>query len=237
MKKANSGMSRRRFLGGSMAAAMGGLVGRPFEPKLQAQDAVPWPSIPLPIEELRPTGPLDEAYWWKVKGQCNIVDGQIFMNTGTIGPVPQCILDEHIRINRELAIDPSNAWGRAGCDVVREEIGEFVGASGEEIAITRSTTEGLNIFAKGLDWKEGDEVLWCMHEHPGGIGAYKAMERRHGIKIKVIDIPIPPESVDQVVGLYEKAITPRTRVILLSHMTYVTGTLLPAKEVGEMAMA
>ena len=68
--------------------------------------------------------------------------------------------------------------------------------------MTRSTTEGMNIFAHGFNWKAGDEVLYCTHEHGGGTGAYKNLEKRVGIKIVTIELPSPPQSVDQIVGLY-----------------------------------
>jgi selenocysteine lyase/cysteine desulfurase len=117
---------------------------------------------------------------------------------------------------------------------VRAALAGFVGAEPEEIAVTRSTTEGMNI-SHGLDWKAGDEVLFCTHEHGGGIGPYTSLAKRRGINIVRIEIPSPPASVDQIVGLYEKAMTPRTKVIMVSHMTYVTGLVTPVKELAELA--
>ena len=93
----------------------------------------------------------------------------------------------------------------------------------------------MNIFAHGLDWREGDEVLMNSHEHGGGRGPYLTLMERKGIRINVIELPSPPESTDQIVDLYEQAITSRTRAIMVSHITYVTGLMTPIKMLSEMA--
>jgi selenocysteine lyase/cysteine desulfurase len=189
----------------------------------------------LTTADLKPTGALDEAYWWKVRSQFNILDGMTFMNNGTEGPVPRCVTEANERIFREIAENPSNNYRREEVDIVRGIVAKFVNADPGEIALTRSTTEGMNIFTHGLDWKAGDEVVYCHHEHGGGIGPYRTLEKRVGIKQVVINLPSPPSSVDEIVGLYEKAITPRTKAIMVSHMTYVTGLITPVRELADLA--
>jgi len=223
--------SRRQFLGSSTAAALGGLSLGSFASPARAQRAVPT----LPLGELRLTGPPDEAYWWKVRSQYNLIDGLTFMNNGTLGPMPRVVMEEHDRVFREIAADPTNGSRRDELDANRELFSAFVGAEPEEVSYTRSTTEGMNIFAMGVDWNEGDEILICTHEHNGGIEAYMTLEQRRKIKINRIEIPSPPESIDQIVDLYELAITPKTRCIMVSHITYVTGLLMPVKELSELA--
>ena len=225
-------ISRRHFLGTSVAAGLGGvstgLMGTSVEAKQR-----PVPAIGL--EGLRPSGMVDEAYWWKVRSQFNIVDGLAFMNNGTQGPMPRVVLEKNERILREIAEDPTDNYRRDDINAVREKVAPFVGADPSEIALTRSTTEGMNIFAHGLDWREGDEVLMNSHEHGGGRGPYLSLMERKGIRINVIDLPSPPESTDQIVNLYEQAITSRTRAIMVSHITYVTGLVTPIKMLSEMA--
>ncbi len=227
-------LSRRRFLSSvsSGVVATGAvLAARPAAARAAGQVIAPT----LTTSDLKPTGPLDEAYWWKVRSQFNILDGMTFMNNGTEGPVPRCVTEANEKIFREIAENPSNNYRREEVDVVRGHVARFVNADPLEIALTRSTTEGMNIFTHGLDWKAGDEVVYCNHEHGGGIGPYRTLEKRAGIKQVVIDVPSPPTSVDQIVGLYEKAITPRTRVIMVSHMTYVTGLITPVRELAGLA--
>jgi selenocysteine lyase/cysteine desulfurase len=229
------GVSRRRFLGGSVAAAVGAVAAPgPFGASLKAQ-APALPSVALALDKLRPTGPLDEAYWWKVRSQFNILDGLTFMNNGTLGPVPRVVSDANERYFREIAEDPINSSRGPEVDEVRARVAAFIGATPEEIALTRSTTEGMNIFAHGLDWKAGDEVVYCSHEHGGGTGPYKTLEKRLGIRMVIVNVPSPPESVDQILDIFAKAVTPRTRAIMVSHITYVTGLVMPVKELSELA--
>lgn len=228
----SSGLSRRRFLGTS-AAALAGLSTRVGVGQAAGQSSMPY--VSLPLAELAPNGTPNEAYWLKVRSQFNLIDGLTFMNNGTLGPVPQVVQDAQIRYAREVAQDPTNGYRFEDVDAVRARVAAFTGADAEEIAITRSTTEGMTIFARGLDWSEGDEVLMCSHEHFGGKGPYYSLRDQYGITINVIDVPSPPESVSQIVDLYERALTPRTKVIVVSHITYVTGLVMPIKEIAQMA--
>ncbi len=230
MRKSKPGLSRRQFIGSS-TVALGGLNLAGFAGRSEAQQAVP----ALPLEKLRPSGTPDEAYWWKVRSQFNLIDGYTFMNNGTLGPMPKMVMDEHDRVFAELAADPTNGSRREELHANRPLLAGFVGSDPEETAYTRSTTEGMNIFAMGVDWREGDEILMCTHEHNGGIEAYLTLEKRRGVKIKWLEVPSPPESIDQIIELYDQAITPRTRCIMVSHLTYVTGLLMPVKELTELA--
>lgn len=229
MSSSASGLSRRQFLGASMAAAGAMAVG-PFGTTAAAQFGAP-----LPLSDLSPMGALDESYWWKVRSQFNIVDGLAFMNNGTAGPMPRVVYETNARILREIAEDPKDNYRNEEANVSREKLATFMGADPDEISITRSTSEGMNVFAHGLDWREGDEVLVNNHEHGGGLGPYRTLVKRRGITINTIEVPSPFESVDQIVDMYRSAMTPRTRVIMISHMPYVTGTVMPIKELAELA--
>ena len=224
--------SRRRFLGGS-AAALGGLTTGLLGTPLAAQPKAP--PLALPLAQLTPTGALDEAYWWKVRSQFNVVDGLTFMNNGTYGPTPRVVVDAFRRYNDALAEDPTNNYWNEGRDAVRTRMATFVGATADEIALTRSTSEGMNIFIRGLDWKAGDEVVYCTHEHGGGIQPLQQIEARYGVKLVRVEVPSPPESPDQIVKIFERAITAKTRLLMVSHMTYVTGLVTPIKALSDLA--
>jgi selenocysteine lyase/cysteine desulfurase len=220
-------LSRRRFLrdvSSGVVASGAVLSARPAAAAGRGQVVAPT----LGAADLKPAGPLDEAYWWRVRSQFNILDGMTFMNNGTEGPVPRCVTEANEKFFREIAENPSNNYRREEVDVVRGIVAKFVSAEPLEIALTRSTTEGMNLFTHGLDWKAGDEVVYCNHEHGGGIGPYTTLAKRIGIKPVVVNIPSPPSSVDEIVGLYEK-------VIMVSHMTYVTGLITPVKELADLA--
>jgi hypothetical protein len=174
MSSVKSEVSRRRFLGGSISAAVGGLAAVSLPRNVLAQEPVPASSL----DALKPPQTLDEAYWWKVRSQFNVRDGLTFMNTGTFGPPPRVVLDEHTKIQRELAEDPRDNYRSDELHENKTVLAEFVGADPDEIAYMRSTTEGMNNFANGIDFRAGDEVLMNSHEHPGGYGAYQALERK-----------------------------------------------------------
>ncbi len=224
--------SRRRFLGGS-AAALGGLSTGLFGESLLAQPKAP--PLSLPLAQLTPTAALDETYWWKVRSQFNVVDGLTFMNNGTYGPTPRVVVDAFRRYNDALAEDPTNNYWNEGRDAVRKRMATFVGATADEIALTRSTSEGMNIFIKGLDWKAGDEVVFCTHEHGGGIQPLMQIEARYGVKLVRVEVPSPPESPEQIVKIFERAMTAKTRLVMVSHMTYVTGLVTPIKALSDLA--
>jgi len=235
MSTRNLGVTRRGFLGGSAAVVAGAVSSGAFGARLGAQMAKPNPTPALPLDALKATGSLDEAYWWKVRSNFNVIDGLTFMNNGTFGPVPRHVIEANNRFFREVAQDPTNNYRREDVERVRQVVAPFVGASPDEISFTRSTTEGMNLFAHGLEWQEGDEVLVNTHEHGGGLGPYRQLALRKGINIVTIDFPSPPDDTAQLVAMYEQAITPRTKVIMISHIPYVTGTVMPIKEISAMA--
>tara|TARA_Y100000031_G_scaffold53437_2_gene61013 strand:- start:996 stop:2306 length:1311 start_codon:yes stop_codon:yes gene_type:complete len=218
------GVSRRGFLGGSLAALAGGLA----TPALgeAASSAQSW------RERVRPAGALDKAYWRRVRREFNMVDDISYMNNGTMGPLPTPVVEAQTRYLRELAADPR---ARRDTELVREKLANFVGADADEVLFTRSTTEGMKVFCRGLDLNPGDDVLMSSHEHPGGYGPWRAREDRDGVVVRTVDIPAPPESAAQVIDICERAIRPETKVLVVSYPIFVTGLLMPIAGLAEMA--
>jgi selenocysteine lyase/cysteine desulfurase len=107
--------------------------------------------------------------------------------------------------------------------------------SADEIAVTRNTSEGSNIIVKGIDLKPGDEVLITDHNHPSNNDSWKIRARRDGFVVKSLPVAIPARSSSDLLGAFEKAITPRTKVIAVTHLTSTTGILYPAREIAELA--
>jgi len=125
----------------------------------------------------------------------------------------------------------------AEADAVRAKAAALLGCDKDEIALTRNTTEGMNAVAQGIDWRRGDRVLSTDHEHEGGSVCWKHFARRCGIEIDRVKLPVPPQSPAEVLTLFERAITGRTRVISLSHVTFSTGLRLPVRQVADLARA
>ncbi|MCH7733570.1 MAG: aminotransferase class V-fold PLP-dependent enzyme [Chloroflexi bacterium] len=162
MNEWRSRPSRRMFLGGSLAAA-GTLAMGPLASRADTRKSGP----ALPLSDLVPPRRLDEAFWRKVRSEFNLIEGLAFMNNGSLGPVWKAVQEENERVFRELPENPTNGGRRDELHANREKLAAFVGASKDEVAYSRSTTEGMNVFAHGIDWREGDEVLMCSHEHIG----------------------------------------------------------------------
>ena len=117
---------------------------------------------------------------------------------------------------------------------VRQRLARAFGCDGEEIALTRNASEGLQICQFGFDLEPGDEVLTTTQDYGRMITTFKQRERREGIVLRQFDIPVPAEDPAEIVRLFESHITPRTRLILMCHMINLTGQILPVREVVAM---
>ena len=110
-----------------------------------------------------------------------------------------------------------------------------MGCKRDEIALLRNATEANSYIANGLDMKPGDEVLMTDQEHPGGESPWEVKAKRYGVVIKKVTLPKPVQNAAQVLNLFNDAITPRTRVMFFSHISTITGVVLPAKELCALA--
>ncbi len=179
----------------------------------------------------------DGVYWDALRKHYLFEEGIIMMNNGTVGPMPKPVFNTLIRCFRVQCTNPFEVYNfiPRKTEEVRYKLADFIGASPDEVVITRNTTEGMNFVANGLDLEEGDEVILSTMEHPGGTHPWRLKEKRYGIKIKEVPIGLPPASVDEFVGGFEKAITSRTKVISISHTVYISGLISPLKELCKMA--
>ncbi len=188
-------------------------------------------------KKYHPNDAPDGIYWDYIAEQYMLEPGLIMMNNGTAGTMPRVVYNT---IAEYFKIQAANAYKcyttfRPYWEIVRRQVAEFVGASPDEIALLRNSTEGLNIIAQGLDLRHGDEVLMGNWEHPSGIQPWKLQEKRFGIKIKQAKLSITPKGKDDVLNAFNDAITQRTRIILISHAFYRTGFVAPIKELAQLA--
>jgi selenocysteine lyase/cysteine desulfurase len=124
-----------------------------------------------------------------------------------------------------------------GIETVRRRLARMFGCDPEEIAITRNASEGLEIVQQGMELRRGDEVLTTNQDYPRMITTWQQRERRDGIVLKQLKFPVPPPSMDYLVKLFEDAITPRTKVIHICHMTNRTGQIFPVRKICELGRA
>jgi len=179
----------------------------------------------------------DGVYWEEIRNLFDFEDRFIMMNNGTLGPMPKPVFNTLVRYFRVQMTNPYDSYNylptfREG---VRAKLAAFINASPDEVALTSNTTEGLNLVINGLDLKEGDEVLISNFEHPGHLGPWKLKEKRAGVKVKEVALGITPKSVDEIVGAFSAAITPKTRIISVGHTVFITGLMTPLKELSRLA--
>src|SRR5258706_14424059 len=183
----------------------------------------------------------EEAYWTELRKQFVIPADEVYLNNGTVGsspaPVLRAIFDGYEASEKLNETDPEDypIWGYAAWNEFRDPLAAFVGCKRDEIALVRNATEANSYIANGVDLKAGDEVLMTDQEHPGGEHPFNLRAKRYGIVVKKVTLPKPVPNAAAVLNLVGDAITPRTRVLFFSHITTVTGVVLPAKELCTLA--
>src|ERR1700720_2054402 len=183
----------------------------------------------------------EEAYWTEMRKQFLIPAEEVYLNNGTVGSSPAPVLrasfDGYNETEKMAQSDPEDypIWGYGAWNEFRDPLAAFVGCTRDEIALVRNATEANSYIANGLDMKPGDEVLMTDQEHPGGEHPFNLRAKRYGIVVKKVTLPKPVPNAAAVLNLFSDAITPRTRVVFFSHITTVTGVVLPAKELCALA--
>jgi len=165
-----------------------------------------------------------------------------YLNTGTNGPLPKMAVDamqkEIEKEYREGRYLPFIKQLYADMDIVRNYLAHMLGASYEEIALTQSTTEGINIILWGLRWKPGDEVITTNMEHPAGLAPLALIKSRYGIVVKYVDVAYGDKyDEDGFLDDIERMITKKTRLLLVSHVSFSTGLTFPLKKVTDLCHA
>jgi isopenicillin-N epimerase len=179
-----------------------------------------------------------DSYWQLVKRQFPLEEKLIYLNAANVCPASRPVMDRHLEYLRDFHANPSFQNRDKYVEMresLRRKVAKMLRVSADEIAVTRNTSEGSNIVVKGVDLKPGDEVLITDHNHPSNNDAWKIRARREGFVVKSLPVTIPAGSPGELLAAFEKAITPRTKVIGVTHVTSTTGILYPAREIGQLA--
>jgi selenocysteine lyase/cysteine desulfurase len=180
----------------------------------------------------------DESYWQMVQRQFPLADNLIYLNAANVCPASRPVMDRHLEYLRDFHANPSfqnRDKYTAMRESLRSKAARMLRVSADEVAVTRNTSEGSNIVVKGVDLKAGDEVIITEHNHPSNRDSWKVRARRDGFVVKDLPVPVPARSSEELYAAIEKAITPRTRVIAITHLTSTTGILYPAREIAALA--
>ncbi len=180
----------------------------------------------------------DEAYWSEIARAFDNDSTLVNLNNGGCSPTPAHVLEAMIRDLRfSNEIPVHHMWNvlEPRIESVRRELAREFGCDPEEMAITRNASEAMETLILGIALKAGDEVVITNQNYPRMITTWEQRARRDGIVVKQISFPVPPRSREEILDRLRAALTPRTRVIEVTHITNLTGQILPVRQIVRMA--
>lgn len=194
-------------------------------------------STPLPKSSLYESDV--DLYWSRLREEQFLMPGKrVFLQTGSLGVACKPVLDAvtgYLEKSAALEIDHhANGyprWGYETLDAERAELAEFVGCMKDELAITHNATEAMSIIAGGMPLERDAEVLLTNQEHPSGREPWRVREAKGELSVRVVDIPVPAESPEQIADIVISAIGPKTRVLSFSGITSRIGLIMPIREI------
>lgn len=179
-----------------------------------------------------------EAYWNLIKREFPLDDSLLYFNAANVCPASRLVLDRYQQFLRDFHANPSFQNREKYVpmeDRLRVKIAKLLRVSADEIALTRNTSEGSNLVVRGLDLKAGDEVIITTHNHPSNNDSWKVRARRDDLTIVPVAVTVPAVSATALVESIRAALTSRTKVIAITHVTSTTGIRFPAKEIAALA--
>ena len=219
-----AGMNKRQFLRTMGGASIGLLLGD----RLWAQYSA------LPAEQLA----ADEPFWALIRSKYRLTPDYINLENGYFVMQSQPVLDAYVGHVRDINLEASHYMRTRQFDdklAVRARLAAMAGCSPNELIITRNTTESLDTVIAGLDWKRDDEAIMAAQDYGAMLDMFTLQAKRYGIVNRIVSLPINPASDDELVQLYARAITPRTRLLMVSHLVNITGQILPVRAIADMA--
>lgn len=180
----------------------------------------------------------DEDFWAMIRGEYNLKDEYINLESGYYNimslPIQERYL-QHIRDVNKLGAFYMRTMQADNRKRITEKLATLAGCSADELIITRNTTESLDLIIAGLDWKKGDEAIMAEQDYGAMLNMFRQVSERHGVVNKILSVPQHPTSDEEIVSLYEKAITKKTRLLMICHMINITGHILPVRKICDMA--
>lgn len=226
--------SRRQFIGRMLSSSGAALLMLKFDAIAKAAEAV---------QELHPSSSAkivakDEDFWSRIQSSFEVDRSIINLNNGGVSPSPFQVSDALKKYLDYSNKSPSYFMWRhlePNIELVREKIARNFGCDKEEVAITRNASEALEIIQFGLKLNKEDEVITTSQDYPRMLTTWSQRIRRDGIIVKKISFKVPVHSFDKLLSDIEKSITKRTRAILVSHTIFLTGQIIPVKEICAVA--
>ncbi len=182
----------------------------------------------------------DEDFWKKIREQYLLKPDYINLENGYYNFIPQPTLERYIQHIREVNYQGSYYMRTVQWDnkkKVAAKLAAIAGCGADELIITRNTTESLDLVIAGQTWQPGEEAVMAIQDYGAMLDMFDQVAERYGVVLKKISVPNHPQSDDEIVSLYEQAITPKTKLLMVCHMINITGQILPIRKISDMAHA
>jgi selenocysteine lyase/cysteine desulfurase len=182
----------------------------------------------------------DEDFWVAVRDGYRLKPDYINLENGYYNIQPGEILDAFIGHVKEVNYQGAYYMRTVQFErkkAIAARLAALAGCAPDELIITRNTTESLDMIIAGYPWKEGDEAIMAEQDYGAMLQMFRQVERRHKVVRKIVSVPNHPASDEEVVEVYSRAITPRTKLLMVSHMINITGQILPVRKICDMAHA
>jgi selenocysteine lyase/cysteine desulfurase len=182
----------------------------------------------------------DEDFWFEVQQAFTVDRTLINLNNGGVSPSPRIVQEamrRYLEFSNQAPVYTMWRILEPQKEGVRKRLAHAFGCDPEEMAITRNASEALENCQLGLTLKPGDEVLTTEQDYPRMLTTWRQRERRDGIVVRKVQFPTPPKSMDALAEMFERAITPKTKVIHFCHITNLTGQIFPVRKICQMARA
>ncbi len=180
----------------------------------------------------------DESYWEGIRRYYLLKPDYINLENGYYNILPKPILDNYIQHIRDVNYQGSYYMRNVQFEdkkIMTEKVANLVGCSSDEFILTRNTTESLDMIISGYPWESGDEAIMAEQDYGAMLEMFKQVSKRHGIVNKIVSLPLNPSSDEEIVNLYESAITPKTKLLMICHMVNISGQILPVQKICDMA--
>ena len=180
----------------------------------------------------------DEDFWTGIRNGYKLKPDYINLENGYYNFLPESLLENFIQQVRKVNYEGSYYMRTVQFDNkknIAAKLAALAGCSADELVITRNTTESLDMIIGGFPWKEGDEAVMAEQDYGSMLEMFKQVARKVGIVNKIVSIPNHPATDEELVELYAKAITLKTRLLMLPHMVNITGQIMPVRKIADMA--
>jgi selenocysteine lyase/cysteine desulfurase len=181
-----------------------------------------------------------EDFWTGIRSGYHLKPDYINLENGYYCIQPDAILEAFTRHVREVNLQGAYYMRTVQFENKKAQAARLAALAGcdpADLIITRNTTESLDLIIGGYTWQRGDEAIMARQDYGAMLRMFGQAEKRHGIALTILSVPNHPSSDEEIVSLYESAITPKTRLLMVSHMINITGQIMPVRKICDMAHA